>query len=1413
MIRRRSVELGKLLDGNSAGPSSKRSSDESRASPEQGKLKEKRSSLIRHDRRVSSVEFTRSSTPTPTTAPVEAVATPRSFGRRSTFSLGLPRRPQSDYISSSSSPSSGVGSGLTKAQQRFVRAFPELADLVTTPSAYCAPCLATPPQTPPTSSISPSTSATMSPSGTITTFASSDFSTGSSTTMAPCPGHFDDFSCALELDILWQGSLYVTATHICFFGKHFGKTVRVMIDYRDVLSIDKEKKMGVFPSSIRIRVQTQAEPNNDDVGVQSTGQEERDVTQIPATGIDDREGVVNDEREVKDSSIKVYVFTSLISREQAYATMERNRNVHHKVMAELTNTGLDSPRSDTASAEMRATANLGHDIEARFRSGTLRDRRRAPRSYSVIKDEAFSSTENVDRPMSHGVLASTRLGRPMTPTATNSSHSVDRTESGGASSGGDEYTQRKERLSCSSSSDSRRNSVASVASSSDKQPEPPTGLKGFLQRRSSQRKRNSKALTDGSSSTEHQEVITQTNTPQRPAPTAFFSAPIILQHASSSNPVQAGTNDINLSSTPPPALLSPSLTTTKVSHSSSTAQTLARSNVALPVSLNDAKDSSDAAVEKARVNFAVDTRSLKRNNPSLTAISKQATSAPASTSTPVPASVPVATPTPTPAVPLPSGPVSCECQRHYKTMTISTVIPLPLDLCFEILFSGQGAGEGDKLGCDTHRVKDESTDFKISPWQRDAAAPVSAGNKASAGALQWEAHKRELEYSVTFKVPMLAKTSTPCFETQRVTLYSDFVIAVLSESRTPGAPYGEHFTTMNQICMTWEGVNKTRIKSFTEVKFKKSLMWGGRVEAGSLDGSRLYYTMILQLLQDLADTKGEELIQSVSLARQSGGSASVQTNLGSATARQATLVDARAASSLTVKFTDSDSEPSPTRTAIAGSASARVAQPTPASMSSSSSTLTKTSSIEPAGMSTAQSLLSQQLLRSAPAGTAASASSPLSKGSAAIIRLSLESLTPPGHSNVTTPTSDSSSLKDASDGSVRDSDSTAATSPGTTSPSSSLNSPAWGDFIRRGFTYFGRADEGLYHQQPLQQLNASRDGVVSRSLTIEQNDGARVKFTLPTDKRPYLRANNYSEGGVGSNGNGSGSRVSLLSGASVRPSASVPTLATSFREHGHRHHGHIQQHQGKHDQSPPPPPPPADRQPQIKPKHQERNDQPTHLLSKMVFGFVVLGMAVTAVNVWQMFSIVSSVVEHQHQHQRHYHRHQYEHQYQYQYQQQPRRQQQQQRPPHPPRQFEQAPHPYAQRPRHYQEPYSQDQQYSGDRYDPISYQQEPQQYPWFSRDEYAGWNKRQTSEGDSEPAEPAEPETPTAVETPPSDPPQDLVNESNLPESAPETTDQGKDGLAQLAPLKVQKDTLKAEIVELFALLENARNELNQASS
>ncbi|KAG0367068.1 hypothetical protein BGZ54_004443 [Gamsiella multidivaricata] len=1366
-----------------------------------------------HDRGVSNVEFTRPSSPQPTVVRASTTSIhapiPTTPTRRSNFSLTLPWRPQSEYFSNTSS--SGLSSSLTKPQRRFIRAFPELANLVMVPSSYCAPCLATPPPTPPSvSTISPSASMTTSHTANTVSTASSDFSSSwtlaNNNNMNGCPGHFDDFACALEREILWQGTLYLTATHVCFYGRHFGKTVRIMVDYMDVVAIEKEKKMGVFPSSIRIRVR------------------------VPPTTAAAGDDSNTKEEPVKDGKqpIKDYVFTSLMSREQAYSIMERNWTVHRQVMQTLVHTGLESPPVEGLEAENQTMDAFNLTLKPRGKLSSLRAQRKgAPRTYSVVTDETFSSTENVDRPTLHNRFSSA-LSRPSTPTQIQGTGYEGSSEFWNSATT-EEVLQKSEDSSV--RTDSRRNSVASSAGSSSEKQQLNTGLIGFLQMRSNQGNKRNKSDSGSTADQQQQQqggiALNAVATAAYPSPPS--SSPIMVQASLSSE--LSRDNDMKLSCTPPPVLISPSLMTTKMLYSSSAVQSVALPSSVRNASVHIRKEGAGASLDPSLGDAEVAAAAKKK-----------------------------------PAALLPTAPVSCGCQRHYKNAVVSAVIPLPLELCFEILFSGKGAGQGDKLGCETHRIKDGSTEIKIMPWQECEAKELKSGSKKTISAL-WESQKRNLEYSVSFKVPMLAKTSTPCFEIQQVTHYSDFMILVHSESRTPNVPYGEHFSTVNQICMTWEAPGQTKIKCFTEVKFKKSIMWSSKVEAGSLEGSGGFYKEFIRQLQDLAETQGTQLlaeaaaasapevspeansaldVPTLGLTKQSGQTA-IDKSLNAITSHTAAASPALPASSL----------PGPSR-ASAGAT-------------------TTTSSLQASEMIQAHTLLTRQFFRSTsppiseptpaepPVRPSLSFARPQSEPSTILevkdqlapllpsekksaLSVLLESFAPPGSPIITVAAAadvvwqheNKAALLPTQVKDNRMAVSNAETVTATAIATSAPSSPLWGGFVRRGWTFFGRSTTVTAASEPSTPTTsidrAATDSgplstITSSSVTFQeskQNDSVRVKFALPAaSRRSFARSTDDGS-----------SRLSTSS--SVRSFASVPSLASSFREHGQRGlQGQQPQQQQWQYQSSSLAQPTAlslTKDMAQQQQQQQQRDPLSRLLSRAIFAFVVLGMMVTTLNAWHLFSIVESMVEVvQQRHDLIVHQLPQHHHQQY-----PHRLHSRLQMTHRHGYAPQCGDRYVDR----RGPYE-----SYNRYYYLQQQQQRREDDsWKRHDDLATWeqNQRSTSEYEFLDTEPnldmdMEPEAQkyTVDRPPPSsssspspssfpapkrpavdEQPQEeeqeqeqYESESRMGSHVEELRQKQNRHQQTLDPLNTQKELLMAEIVELFALLEHARRELSQTSS
>ncbi|RKO83750.1 hypothetical protein BDK51DRAFT_38831, partial [Blyttiomyces helicus] len=62
------------------------------------------------------------------------------------------------------------------------------------------------------------------------------------------------YVCAYERDVLWQGKIYFTTSHLCFSGRIFAKEVKVVLRFRDVTRIEKKNTAKFFPNAIRVSV-------------------------------------------------------------------------------------------------------------------------------------------------------------------------------------------------------------------------------------------------------------------------------------------------------------------------------------------------------------------------------------------------------------------------------------------------------------------------------------------------------------------------------------------------------------------------------------------------------------------------------------------------------------------------------------------------------------------------------------------------------------------------------------------------------------------------------------------------------------------------------------------------------------------------------------------------------------------------------------------------------------------------------------------------------------------------------------------------------------------------------------------------------------------------------------------------------
>lgn len=57
----------------------------------------------------------------------------------------------------------------------------------------------------------------------------------------------DDFNCGLNRELLYQGKLYITETHLCFNSNVLGWIAKVLIAFEDVTFMEKTSAAGIVP--------------------------------------------------------------------------------------------------------------------------------------------------------------------------------------------------------------------------------------------------------------------------------------------------------------------------------------------------------------------------------------------------------------------------------------------------------------------------------------------------------------------------------------------------------------------------------------------------------------------------------------------------------------------------------------------------------------------------------------------------------------------------------------------------------------------------------------------------------------------------------------------------------------------------------------------------------------------------------------------------------------------------------------------------------------------------------------------------------------------------------------------------------------------------------------------------------------
>ncbi|KAF9274944.1 hypothetical protein BGZ68_000224 [Mortierella alpina] len=324
-----------------------------------------------------------------------------------------------------------------------------------------------------------------------------------------------------------------------------------------------------------------------------------------------------------------------------------------------------------------------------------------------------------------------------------------------------------------------------------------------------------------------------------------ISAPIPIQFSAAS----ASTRGPKLKSpTPPPSLLSPSLTTTKVSRSSPMVRGAAGPGnpqeppIRLRKGLRNDGIEEEERVAEDWTATSTSTSPCKgstiQSSPQLdspTSIPSQAQQRPMSNAD-------VAE-----TFAQPHG--ACGCAKHYKYPILSTIVPASLEKCFEILFSAKGAGQGDRLVSETLRSVNGSKSIKITPWTKNQAEDRD-------GSSAWEGKIRTLEHSSILKAHHANNARTDCRETQRVLEYNPHTIRVLSDV-WPNLSGGHLISLLSQICLSWDSPGYSRIKCFTEVEYTRAPSWVSAYEADLLEPIDRFYKELIRRLVESIDKRDD----------------------------------------------------------------------------------------------------------------------------------------------------------------------------------------------------------------------------------------------------------------------------------------------------------------------------------------------------------------------------------------------------------------------------------------------------------------------------------------------------------------------------------------------------------------------------
>ncbi|KAL1918511.1 uncharacterized protein VTP21DRAFT_3171 [Calcarisporiella thermophila] len=174
-------------------------------------------------------------------------------------------------------------------------------------------------------------------------------------------------------------------------------------------------------------------------------------------------------------------------------------------------------------------------------------------------------------------------------------------------------------------------------------------------------------------------------------------------------------------------------------------------------------------------------------------------------------------------------PTVCQCENnnaHYTNKVLDEVFPVSVEEAWRLLFVGPFVKN-------IFINEEKSKEVEFGEWQ------VVNGTET-----RKVSHYKQLSNPI-------GPRGTRCFVTDEV-VTKDFnqAVTVLSTATTPDVPSGNAFVTKTRTCIMWAGSGQSRVIVTTAVEFTKSSWLKGAIERGTADGQKTYYENLAKKMHE-----------------------------------------------------------------------------------------------------------------------------------------------------------------------------------------------------------------------------------------------------------------------------------------------------------------------------------------------------------------------------------------------------------------------------------------------------------------------------------------------------------------------------------------------------------------------------------